>query len=471
MRKIVPVLLSGGTGSRLWPLSRETYPKQLLPLLNENTLLQETARRVSHSASFEPLLVIANADHRFIIAEQLRKVGCIDAKIILEPVGRNTAPAAAVAAIIASRRDPDSIIMLMPADHSIADISAFHASVEAGLDLAEEGRFVLFGVTPTNPATGYGYIQLGRPISNNIVHQVIGFKEKPDEETAESYIASGEYVWNSGIFLLPAKSFLNELEREHAELVQACREAVDLAAADLDFLRLDPEAFKRATTISIDHAVMERTTNAVAVSMDLAWSDIGSWSALMKMSEHDELGTTAIGDVTSIDAKDCYIRSEGPLVGAIGVENLIIVATSDAILVAHKERDQDVKALVERLKSAGHSAAQNTTRVHRPWGSYQSLQVGDRFQVKRITVEPGAKLSLQKHFHRAEHWVVVRGTALVTRDAEVSLLRENESIYLPLGCMHRLENPGRVPLDLIEVQSGVYLGEDDIVRIEDAYAR
>jgi mannose-1-phosphate guanylyltransferase/mannose-1-phosphate guanylyltransferase/mannose-6-phosphate isomerase len=416
-------------------------------------------------------MVIANTEHRFIIAEQLRKIGCPECKIVLEPTGRNTGPAAAVAAILAARRDPDSIILLMPADHSIDDVPAFHAAVEAGLHAARDGALVLFGVTPTSPVTGYGYIHYGKTAYSNNVHQVLSFKEKPDRRTAEEYLASGQHAWNSGIFLLPAREFLKELERQNPEILQACMEAVDGAVTDLDFLRLAPEAFQKAPNISIDHAVMEGTSKAVVVSVDFSWSDIGSWSALHEKAEQDKDGTASIGDVVTIDTKGCYIRSDGPLVGALGVDNLLIVATSDAILVAHKDRDQDVKALVEKLKGAGHSAALSTPRVHRPWGFFQSLELGDRFQVKRITVEPGAKLSLQKHFHRSEHWVVVSGTALVTRDDEVTLLRENESIYLPLGCMHRLENPGRVPLDLIEVQSGAYLGEDDIVRVEDVYAR
>lgn len=463
--------MSGGNGSRLWPLSREAYPKQLLPLLGDSTLLQETIRRVTDSPLFDPIMIIANAEHRFIIAEQVRKLGCPAPQIVLEPFGRNTAPAAAIASIIAHRRDPDSVILLMPADHSIDDVAAFHAAVEAGLHAANDGALVLFGITPSSPVTGYGYIHFGKATGGNNIHQVLGFKEKPDQATAEKYLASGEYAWNSGIFLLPTRKFLDELERRDPHLLQACIDAVDGAVNDLDFLRLEPEAFKRATSISIDHAVMESTSNAVMVSVDFCWSDIGSWSALHEKAARDENGTAVLGDVMAIDTKGCYIRSDGPLVGTIGLENLLIVATSDAILIARRDRDQDVKELVEKLKSAGHPAAKSTPRVHRPWGSFQSLEIGERFQVKRITVSPGAKLSLQKHYHRAEHWVVVSGTALVTRDEEVTLLRENESIYLPLGCMHRLENPGRVPLDLIEVQSGVYLGEDDIVRFEDAYAR
>lgn len=471
MRKIIPVLMSGGNGSRLWPLSREAYPKQLLPLMGENTLLQETAQRVMDSPLFSPLMVIANAEHRFIVAEQLRKIGCSSAKIVLEPFGRNTAPAAAIASLLASQQDPDSIILLMPADHRIDDVVSFQSAIETGLHAARDGALVLFGVSPTSPETGYGYIHFGKTVDGNNIHHVLSFKEKPDRETAEKYVSSGDYAWNSGIFLLPVRAFLDELGRRDPELLEACTAAVDRASMDLDFLRLEQEAFAKATNISIDHAVMESTSNAVMVSVDFSWSDVGCWSTIHEKSPQEENGSALLGDVCTIDVKDCYIRSEGPLIGAIGLENMLVVATQDAILVARKDRDQEVKQLVEKLKASRHKAATATPRVHRPWGSFQSLEVGERFQVKRITVAPGAKLSLQKHFHRSEHWIVVSGTAIVTRNEEVTLLRENESIYLPLGCMHRLENPGRVPLDLIEVQSGTYLGEDDIVRFEDAYAR
>nr|WP_281399898.1 mannose-1-phosphate guanylyltransferase/mannose-6-phosphate isomerase [Microvirga zambiensis] len=471
MSHITPVILSGGSGSRLWPLSREAYPKQLLPLLGQRSLLQETLRRVSGSPRFGAPLVIANAEHRFLIAEQLREMGCDDATIVLEPLGRNTCPAAAVAAILAVRQDPDSLILLMPADHSIGDAAAFQAAVETGTKAAEQGYFVLFGITPDSPATGYGYIHCGETLDDPSIRRVQGFKEKPDIGAAATYVASGTYAWNSGIFLLPARRFLDELERLDPKLLQACTQAVDKAATDLDFLRLDPMSFQSAPNISIDYAVMEKTPHAAVVPVDCAWSDIGAWSALWSLAQKDENGTATLGDVVALESKDCYIRSDGPLVATIGVEDLVIVATQDAILVAPKGRDQDVKKLVDQLKARGHDSAVQTQRVHRPWGFYQSLHTGERFQVKRITVAPGEKLSLQMHYHRAEHWVVVNGTAMVTRDNEQILLRENESIYLPLGCVHRLENPGRVPLNLIEVQSGAYLGEDDIVRIEDIYAR
>jgi mannose-1-phosphate guanylyltransferase/mannose-1-phosphate guanylyltransferase/mannose-6-phosphate isomerase len=471
MNLITPVLMSGGTGSRLWPLSREAYPKQLLPLLGQGSLLQETLRRVSGWQVFGAPLVVANAEHRFLIAEQLREMGCTDATIVLEPFGRNTCPAAAVAAILATRQDPDSLLLLMPADHSIGNVPEFQAAIAAGRAAAEQGSFVLFGITPTAPATGYGYIHCGDTLEDPRILQVLGFKEKPDAGTAEAYVDSGAYAWNSGIFLLPARQFLDELKRLEPQLLLACVQAVDKAVTDLDFLRLDPASFQQVPDISIDYAVMEKTPHAVVVPVDCAWSDIGAWSALWELAAKDQDGTVSLGDVVALDSRNSYIRSDGPLVAAIGIDDLIVVATQDAILVAPKNRDQDVKKLVDQLKARGHNSAIQTPRVHRPWGFYQSLHTGERFQVKRITVAPGEKLSLQKHYHRAEHWVVVNGTALVTRDEEQILLRENESVYLPLGCVHRLENPGRVPLNLIEVQSGAYLGEDDIVRLEDVYAR
>ena len=471
MKTITPVLLSGGTGSRLWPLSREAYPKQLLSLVGQDSLLQATMKRVDNGAMFGHPIVIANAEHRFVIAEQLRAIGFANATIVLEPFGRNTCPATAVAAIIAHNDDPESIILVMPADHKISNTEAFQAAMEAGLKAARAGKYVLFGVPPHAPATGYGYIETGGALDNTGIRQVLGFTEKPDRITAEGYLATGRYFWNSGIFLLPTKTFLEELSQFEPQILEASKQAIGKASKDLDFLRLDPIEFEKSPDISIDYAVMERTSNAVVVDMDCGWSDIGTWSSLWDVAEKGEEGTSSFGDVLSIDTKGCYIRSEGPLLGVLGVEDLVIVATSDAILVARKDRDQDVKLLVDELKKAGHQCALQTSRVHRPWGYFQSIHLGERFQVKRITVAPGAKLSLQKHYHRAEHWIVVNGTALVTRDAEEILLRENESIYLPLGCVHRLANPGKVPLNLIEVQSGAYLGEDDIVRFEDDYAR
>jgi len=470
--RIIPVLLSGGTGSRLWPLSRETCPKQLLSLLGEKTLLQQTALRVADPLLFSSPMVIANAEHRFAIAEQLRAVGISDPAMVLEPFGRNTAPAVATAALLAGELDPDAIILVMPVDHWVGDHAAFRSAVSSGLAAARAGKFVMFGLRPTHPATGYGYIHKGEAVvALPEVHGVDAFVEKPDLATAEQFLGGNTHLWNSGIFLLPIRPLIDQLGRHAPDVLAACRQALAGATRDLDFFRLEATAFKACPSISIDYAVMEKTDRAVVVAADFDWSDIGSWSALWTMAEKDRSGNVAIGEVVMEDATGCYVRGEGPLVAALGVEDLIITATPDVVLVASRDRDQDVGKLVERLKASGHRSATQTQSVHRPWGYYQSIHAGDRFQVKRITVNPGAKLSLQKHFHRAEHWVVVNGTAIVTRDDEEILLRENESVFVPLGCMHRLENPGKVPLNLIEVQSGPYLGEDDIVRVQDIYQR
>jgi mannose-1-phosphate guanylyltransferase/mannose-6-phosphate isomerase len=470
--RIIPVLLSGGTGSRLWPLSRETYPKQLLSLLGEKTLLQQTALRVLDPSLFADPMVIANAEHRFSIAEQLRAIGLESPALVLEPAGRNTAPAVAIAALLAVETDPDAIILAMPVDHWVQDHAAFRAVVSSGLAAARRGRFVLFGVRPTAPETRFGYIRMADSAASvSPVRDVAGFVEKPDLVTAERLLESDEHLWNSGIFLLPARAFLDELDLHAPEVLAACRASLEGATRDLDFLRLEPSAFERCPSTSIDYAIMEKTARAVVVEASFDWSDVGSWSALWSMGDKDASGNVSVGDVVLEDASRCYVRGEGPLVAALGVEDLIITATPDVVLVTARDRDQDVGKLVARLKSDGHRSATQTLSVHRPWGYYQSIHAGDRFQVKRITVNPGAKLSLQKHFHRAEHWVVVNGTAIVTRDDEEILLRENESIFVPLGCMHRLENPGKVPLNLIEVQSGTYLGEDDIVRVQDIYQR
>jgi mannose-1-phosphate guanylyltransferase/mannose-1-phosphate guanylyltransferase/mannose-6-phosphate isomerase len=464
--------MSGGTGSRLWPLSRQSYPKQLLPLFSEKSLLQETALRVTEPELFGPLITIANAEHRFAISEQLRAIGLTPAKTILEPVGRNTAPAAAVAALVASEDDPDAIVLLLPVDHLICDVTSFRRAIATGLPAAKQGKLVLFGIRPNAPATGYGYVEAGKPLAGAPgVMQAARFVEKPDIATATRYCASAAYLWNSGIFLLPARVFLSELERHAPEVLAAARAALAGAAHDLDFTRLAADAFEASPPISIDYAVIEKTDRAAVVPGDFDWNDVGSWSALRDASPKDEQGNVCVGDVIVEDVRGCYLRSEGPLVAALGVEDLVIIATPDVVLAAHASKDQDIKALVERLRASGHQSATQTQRVHRPWGFYQSLHSGDRFQVKRITVNPGAQLSLQKLFHRAEHWVVVNGTALVTRNDDKILLRENESIFVPLGATHRLENPGKLPLNLIEVQSGAYLGEDDILRLEDIYHR
>ncbi|HEY8572893.1 mannose-1-phosphate guanylyltransferase/mannose-6-phosphate isomerase [Phenylobacterium sp.] len=468
--RIHPVILSGGAGSRLWPLSRESYPKQLLPLTGDHSLLQETALRAADPERFHPLIVIANAEHRFVIAEQLREIGARDPRIVLEPTARNTAAAVAVAALVASAQEAEALILVMPADHAIPDTQAFLAAIEGGLPAALQGQLVLFGIRPDSPATGYGYIRAGAPLAGR-AHRVDAFVEKPDLATAEAYLDSGDYSWNSGIFLLPAATLLAELHAHEPAVLSAARIALDAASQDLDFCRLDAAGFAASPSISIDYAVMERTARAAVVPSDFLWSDVGAWGALWGLAERDPSGNVAIGDVVAERTAGSYLRSEGPLVAVVGVEDLIVVATPDAVLVAGRHADQEVKALVDRLKATNHTTAVQTRRVYRPWGWYEALHVGERFQVKRITVNPGGKLSLQQHAQRAEHWVVVNGTAEVELDGERRRLGENESIYVPLGAKHRLSNPSEVPLNLIEVQSGAYLGEDDIVRFEDAYAR
>ena len=470
MAKIFPVILSGGSGSRLWPLSRESFPKQLLPLAGPRTMLQDTALRVADPALFHPVTVIANAEHRFVIAEQLREIGQAKPTLVLEPVARNTAPAVAAAALIASRADPEALILVMPADHAVPDLGGFLDAIKAGTQAARNGALVLFGIAPDSPATGYGYIRAGAVLEGS-AHRVEAFVEKPDQETAEGYLADGRYSWNSGIFLLPAQAVIAELEAHEPAVLAAVREALEVAKHDMDFLRLDAEAFAKSPSISIDYAVMERTARAAVVPSSFAWSDVGAWSALWKLAERDSFDNVQIGDTLAEDTRGSYLRSEGPLIATVGVDDLIVIATTDAVLVAHRHKDQDVKKVVERLRASNHVTAAQNRRVYRPWGWYEGVSEGERFQVKRILVNPGHKLSLQKHFHRAEHWVVVNGTAEVQLDGETRLLAENESVYIPLGSTHRLSNPGKVPLNLIEVQSGPYLGEDDIVRFEDIYAR
>lgn len=467
---IHPVLLSGGTGSRLWPLSRQSRPKQLLALTGTRTLLQETAIRVD-ADSRGRLIVIGSSEHRFAIAEQLLGLGITTPRIVLEPVGRNTGPAAAVAALLVEAEDPDALLLLMPADHLITDVAGFRAAVRAGADAARD-HVVLFGVSPKSPATGYGYIEAGSPLNGDEgLRTVLRFHEKPDVETAERYLLSGCHWWNSGIFLVSARVLLGEFEAHAPAVLAAARLAVDSSVRDLDFCRLDPDRFAAAPSISLDHAVIERTDKAVVLPVEFSWTDIGAWSQVWEISERDADGNSLSGDVKALDTRNSYVRTDGPLVATLGVEDLVVIATSDAVLVARKGADQGVKDLVAALQADRHPAADTSPLVHRPWGHFQSIEAGERYQVKRITVNPGAKLSLQKHYHRAEHWVVVNGTAVVTRDDETVLVRENESIFLPLGCIHRLENPGRIPLHLIEIQSGPYLGEDDIVRFEDLYAR
>lgn len=471
--RIHPVILSGGAGVRLWPMSREQYPKQFLPLCSERSMLQETARRVADPARFAPPLVVCNQEHRFVIAEQLRQAGVREARIVLEPVGRNTAAAAAVAALMVEKQDPDGQILLLPADHAIQDQTAFLEAVAVAAGAASAGQLATFGIVPTAPETGYGYIRRGEAIAGHEgAFRVAAFVEKPPRAEAERYLADKGFFWNSGMFLLPARRYLAELERWEPAVLSACREALAQGRSDLDFFRLDETAFAAAPSTSIDYAVMERTDAAVVVPCSIGWTDVGAWSALWDIGTKDEGGNVCQGDAIAWDSRNCYVRSEdGALVALLGMEDAVVIATEDAVLVAAKGRAQDIKPLVEHLKAQGRDEPRQHRRVHRPWGYYHSLHAGDRFQVKRLTVAPGARLSLQKHYHRAEHWVVVNGTALVTRGEDQMLVYENQSIYIPMGTVHRLENPGKVPLHLIEVQSGSYLGEDDIVRFEDGYGR
>lgn len=472
-RIITPVILSGGSGSRLWPLSRSSYPKQFLPLAGQLTMIQETAKRVSGERFAAPF-IICNEEHRFIVAEQLRSTSVEPADIILEPVARNTAPAVCLAALRILEETPDGGLMLvMPSDHVITAPERFLEAVGKAASAAAAGALVTFGITPSQPETGYGYIKAGTPLGvHDGVHAVERFVEKPDQATAESYLTNGSYLWNSGIFLLSAAAYLTELERFNPAIVDACRRALAASRRDLTFLRVGAEAFAASPSDSIDYAVMEKTGHAAVVPVDMGWSDVGAWSALWDIAEKDGQGNATKGDVVLSDARNVYARSEdGLLVAVVGVENVVVVATDDAVLVAERDRAQEVKQVVERLKADRRNEHALHTTVHRPWGCYRGVDRGDRFQVKRITVKPGEKLSLQMHYHRAEHWIVVEGTALVTRGEEKVFVYENQSVYIPMGTVHRLENPGKVPLHLIEVQSGGYLGEDDIVRLDDSYAR
>jgi mannose-1-phosphate guanylyltransferase/mannose-6-phosphate isomerase len=470
--QIHPVILSGGAGTRLWPLSRAAYPKQLLPLVSERTLLQETAARNLSDVGFAAPLLVCNDEHRFLVDEQLREIGVEPQVILLEPLARNTGPAIAAAALWLLARDPDALMLVQPSDHIIAATEAFHRAVMHGLAAAQAGRLVTFGIKPSRPDTGYGYIQGGDPLAGlEGVLAVDRFVEKPDLLTAERFVQSGAFFWNSGIFLLAARAYLDELARINPAMLAACERAVRTGQDDLAFFRLDGGSFREAPSLSIDHAVMEHTERAAVVPVDMAWSDVGSWHALREIGHADEHGNVLRGDVLAERVRNSYIRSEGKLVAAIGLDNVVIVATDDAVLVADADAAAQVSGLVDTLRRQKRSEPDQHITGYRPWGNYRTVDAGSRFQVKRITVKPGAKLSLQKHYHRAEHWVVVHGTALVQRGEERMLVRENESVYIPIGTEHRLENPGKLPLQLIEVQSGPYLGEDDIVRVADSYGR
>lgn len=465
---MIPVILSGGSGTRLWPLSRGQYPKQFLPLVSGSTMLQETVLRLSGLVDLQPVIGVCNEGHRFMMAEQLREIGVQPAAVILEPVGKNTAPAVALAAL--SAKSPEDVLLILPADHVVANREAFHHAVNEARRLAEQDYLVTFGIVATEPETGYGYIKAGAGLGGEAFN-VAAFVEKPDLATARTYIDSGEYFWNSGMFAFKAGVFLRELEKFNPQMLNACRKALQAAKTDFDFVRLDKSIFSTCPADSIDYAVMEKTDKAVVIALDAGWNDVGSWSALWEVAGKNEAGNAIKGDVIAVDVANSYIHSSSRLVAVIGAEDLVVIETEDALMVANKDRVQDVKLVVDQLKSMRRDEAEAHRKVYRPWGYYDLVDHGERHQTKRIVVKPGAKLSVQKHHHRAEHWVVVKGTAWVGKDGEGLLVTENESIYIPVGVVHSLENPGVIPLEMVEVQTGSYLGEDDIVRFEDQYGR
>ena len=489
---LIPVILSGGAGSRLWPLSRELYPKQLLPLIGQKTLLQDTIARLEGINALAAPVIVCNDAHRFMVAEQIRLLGIEPQAIILEPCGRNTAPAVAVAALHALQQEEEPLLLILPADHLINDVAAFQQGVATAVELAQQDKLVTFGIVPERPETGYGYIRAERacPLSfvpghllksseqctvnseqNPAAYPVASFVEKPDYETAVKYLESGDYYWNSGMFMFRASRFIDELKKYNPEMLHACQDAVAGMTKDLDFLRLDKDRFGACPADSIDYAVMEKTDSAVVIPLSAGWSDIGSWSALWEVQQQDKNGNVHFGDVLTHDTRNSYLHATHRLIATVGVEDLVVVETADAVLVANKDQVQNVKKIVEQLKESDRNEFLLHRRVNRPWGAYEGIDVGERFQVKRITVNPGASLSLQKHHHRAEHWIIVNGTARISCDGKELLLTENQSTYIPLGAVHRLDNPGKIPLEMIEVQSGSYLGEDDIERFEDEYGR
>ena len=468
---LTPVILSGGSGTRLWPLSRKNLPKQFLALTGGGTLFQQTVERTRTLAGVDAPVVVCSEEHRFLVAEQLRALKVEGASILLEPMPRNTAPAIALAAWQALSTDAEATLLVLPADHLIGDTRSFAEAVDKALPLAEQDWLVTFGIRPEGPETGFGYIKRAESIDKS-GFRIERFVEKPNAARAKEYFEAGDYEWNSGMFLFTAQRYLEELQQHAPAMYAASKAAFDNARTDLDFVRVDKHAFAASPDNSIDYAVMEKTTRAAVVPVSCAWSDIGSWDALWAASQRDADGNRLEGDVIAIDSRNCFVRgTDRRLVAALGLEDIVIVDTPDAVLVAPRDRVQDVKRVVDKIKSDGRQEHVFHRKVYRPWGSYDSIDMGERFQVKRITVKPGAALSLQKHHHRAEHWVIVSGTAEVTRNEEVFLVAENESTFLPLGAVHRLRNPGKVPLELIEVQSGSYLGEDDIVRLEDVYGR
>ncbi|MDP9195878.1 MAG: mannose-1-phosphate guanylyltransferase/mannose-6-phosphate isomerase [Pseudomonadota bacterium] len=468
---VCPVILSGGAGTRLWPLSRELYPKQMLDLVSSgSSMIQDTAARVPMQAGFAPPLVICNEEHRFVIAEQLRQAGHPPRTILLEPAGRNTAPAIALAALFLARTDPDTVMLVLPADHLVRDRESFLRDVDKAAAAARNGWLVTFGIRPAHPETGYGYIRQGQALENG-AFRVGRFVEKPDLATAKAMIAAGDHLWNSGMFLFTARRVLEELARFQPEILAACRDALDQGQQDMDFLRAERGAFAQCPALSVDVGIMERTDRAAVVPAGFDWTDVGSWASLWEASPRDGDGNAAVGDVILQGSRRCYARTDRGLLALVGLENVVAVATEDSVLVASMDQVQDVRKIVAILKDQGRSEALSHPLVHRPWGTYRVICSGDGFQVKTIIVKPAGRLSLQKHSHRAEHWVVVRGTALVTRGQEQLRLQANQSVDIPVGMAHRLENPGTEDLELIEVQSGPYLGEDDIIRLEDVYGR
>lgn len=466
-----PVILSGGAGSRLWPASREFYPKPMLPMFGKQTLLQDTATRLDVTDSVQAPLFVCNEEHRFLVAEQIRALGKEAEAIMLEPEGRNTAPALTLAALHLVGKDPEALMVVMPADHVIPDQASFSAAVEQGGELAQQGYLVTFGVVADKPETGYGYINRGEEIAGSGCFSVAHFVEKPDADTAKAYVDSGDYYWNSGIFVMRADRWLEEIGKYQADILAACRVSMEQGKSDADFLRADRDAFLESPSDSIDYAVMEKTDRAAVVPLETRWSDVGSWSSIWEISEQDDDGNVTRGDVLSHGTKNSLLMADRRCIAAVGLDDMIVVETADAVLVANKSSCQDVKKIVSQLKASDREEYRFHSRVYRPWGDYEGIDSGARYQVKRLTVKPGAQLSLQMHHHRAEHWIVVSGTAKVTCDDETFMLSENESTYIPLGMTHRLENPGTIPLEIIEVQSGSYLGEDDIVRFEDVYNR
>jgi mannose-1-phosphate guanylyltransferase/mannose-6-phosphate isomerase len=468
---VVPVILSGGSGTRLWPVSRESFPKQFWPLVSEHSMIEDTARRAC-GEGFAPPIVVCNQEHRFLAAEQLRLAGLDGARIVLEPVGRNSAPAIAAAALLVAEQRPDAVLWMMAADAAITDVATLHRLLASAVAAARAGSIVTFGMRPTALETGYGYIEVGEPMPGLPgVRALTRFIEKPDAATAATLVASGRHLWNSGMFVFTAATLLTELERYAPDVLAAVRLAVAGRVQDLDFIRLAAEPFRACPNISLDYAVAERTARAVVVPADIGWSDVGSWGALWELGRKDGAGNVTVGDVLLEASKNCYVRSDGILTAVVGLQDTVVVVTDDAVLAMHRDRAQDVKKVVDRLRAAGRHEAVAHNRHYRPWGFHEGLIAGDRFQVRRIVVRPGHKFATQKHYHRAEHWVVVQGTALATCDGETRLVRENESIYLPIGSAHRVENPGRIPLTLIEVQSGSYLGEDDVERLDTAYGQ